>query len=103
MYTRLTRSRIRVKLTSPGYMGFGIHLVINLLCHDRLHDFLFYEELAPLGCLGFGVHLINNLLPHDRLRDFLFYVELAFPGYLGLGDHLCINLLSPVCLCAFFL
>ena len=91
MYTRLTRSRICVELASPGYMGFGVHLIINLLSPVRLRDFLFYEELASLGYLGFGVHLIINLLPHDRLHDFLFYVELAFHGYLGFGDHLCIK------------
>ena len=85
MYTRLTRSRVRVELASPGYTSFGVRLIMNLLSPDRLRDFLFYEELASLGYLGFADYLIINLLPHDRLRDFPFYVELAFPAYLGLG------------------
>ena len=54
MYARLTRSRIRVELASPGYMDFGDHLIINLLSPDRVRDFLFYEEHASLGYLGLG-------------------------------------------------
>ena len=54
MYKRLTRFRIRMEPTSPGYMDFGVHLIINMLSPDRLRDFLFYEELASLGYLGFA-------------------------------------------------
>ena len=70
MYTRLTRSRICVELVYPGYMGFGVHLIINLLSPDRLRDFLLYEELASLGYLGFGDHLCINLLSPACLRSF---------------------------------
>ena len=70
MYTRLTCSRICVELTSPGYMGFGVHLIINLIHHDRLRDFLFYVELAFPGYLGFGDHLYINLLSPACLRTF---------------------------------
>ena len=64
MYTRRTCSRICVELVSLGYMGFGVHLIINLIPHDRRRDFLFYVELAFPGYLGFGDHLcINCLLP----------------------------------------
>ena len=55
-------------------MGFGVHLIINLLSPDRLRDFLFYEKLASPGYLGFADNLIINLLPHDRLRSF-FLIE----------------------------
>ena len=44
MYKRLTRSRIRVELAYPGYLGFAYYLIINLLPHDSLRDFLFYVE-----------------------------------------------------------
>ena len=62
IYTRLTCSRICVELASPGYMGFGFHLIINLIPHDHLCDFLFYVELAFPGYLGFGDLLCINLL-----------------------------------------
>ena len=73
MYTRLTYSRICVELASPGYMGFGVHIIINLLPHDRLRDFLFYVELAFPGYLGFGDHLCMNFLSPACLRAFCLY------------------------------
>ena len=57
MYIRLTCSRRGVDLVSPGYIGFGFHLIINLLPDDRLRDFLFYVELAFPCYLGFDDHL----------------------------------------------
>ena len=55
MYTRLTRSRVHVELAYPGYMGFGVHLIINILPHDRLRDFVFNVDLAFLAFLGLGI------------------------------------------------
>ena len=52
MFLRLTRSRIRVVIAFTGYMGFGVHLIIELLRHDRLDDFLCYVELASPTYLG---------------------------------------------------
>ena len=75
MYTRLTCSRICVELAFPGYIDFGFHLIINLLPHDRLRDFLFYFKLALSGYLGFGDHLcIINFLSPACLRAFLFLI-----------------------------
>ena len=71
MYTRLKFSRICVELASSGYMGFGFHLIINLIPHDRLRDFLFYVELAFPGYLGFGHHLCINLLSPACLHAFV--------------------------------
>ena len=55
MYQRLTHSPIRVEIAFTGYMGFVVDLIINLLPHDRLRDFLFYVELAFLAYLGLGI------------------------------------------------
>ena len=55
MVQRLTRSRIRVELAYPGYIGFGIHLIIKLLVHARLNDFPFYVELAFPAYLWLGI------------------------------------------------
>ena len=52
-------------------MGFRIHLIINLIPHDRLRDFLFYVELAFPGYLGFVNYLRINLLSPTCLRDFV--------------------------------
>ena len=71
MYTRLTCSRICVELASSGYMGFGVHLMINMISHDRQRDFLFYVELAFPGYLDFGDHLCINLRSPACLRAFV--------------------------------
>ena len=71
MYTRVTRSRIRVELASTAYMGFGVHLIIHLIPHDCLRDFLFYVELSFPGYLGFGGHLCINLLSPACLHAFV--------------------------------
>ena len=63
---------------SPGYLGFGVYLVIYLFSPAHLRAFVFYLELASFGYLGFGVYLIINLLSSDSLRDFLFYVDFGF-------------------------
>ena len=42
--------------TSPGYLGFGVYLVIYSLSQTRLRDFLFYVEHASSGYLGSGVY-----------------------------------------------
>ena len=55
MYQRLTRSRIHVKLAYPGYLDFGVHLIVKLLPHDRLDVFLCYVELATPTYLGLGI------------------------------------------------
>ena len=70
MYTRLTCYRICAELVFPCYMGVGVHLIINLLPHDRLRDFLFYVDLAFPGYLGFGDHLYMNFLSPACLRAF---------------------------------
>ena len=57
-------------------MGFGVRLIINLLPHDRLRDFLFYVELAFPGYLGFGDHLCINFLSPDCLRAFFIEDEI---------------------------
>ena len=59
-----------MELASPSYMGFGVHLIINLLPHDRLRDFVFYVELAFPGYLGFG-----EQLPFSRLSAYFFLIE----------------------------
>ena len=71
IYTRLTCSRICVELASPGYMEFGVHLMINLIPYNRLRDFLFYVELAFPGYLGFGDNLCINLLSPACLLAFV--------------------------------
>ena len=71
MYTCLTSSRICVELASPGYMGFGVYLIINLTPNDHLRDFLFSVELAFSGYLCFGDHLCINLLSPVCLHAFV--------------------------------
>ena len=47
MYKRLTRSRIRVELASPGYMGFEVPLIINLLSPNRMRTSFSTRNLHP--------------------------------------------------------
>ena len=70
MYTRLSCSRICKELATPGYMGSGFHLFINLLPRGHLRDFLFYVELAFPGYLDFGEHLCIHFLSPVCLRAF---------------------------------
>ena len=58
MFQRLTRYRIRVKLAYPGYTAFGVHLIVKLLPHDRLDDFVCCVELASPTYLGLGISQI---------------------------------------------
>jgi len=92
-----------LELAAPGYLGFGVYLIINLLSSDSLRDFLFYMELASSGYFGFGVFLVYQLaIFFARLmRAFLFYVVRASPSYLGFGVYILIDLLSFARLRAF--
>ena len=36
-----------MEVASPGYLGFGVYLIINLISSVCLRDVLFYVELAP--------------------------------------------------------
>ena len=81
-----------------GYLGFGCCLIINLFASARLCTFLFYVELASSDYLDFRDYKIINLFSPDCLDGILFSVELRFPGYLGVRVNLIINLLSLVCL-----
>ena len=73
MYTCLTRFRLRVEPTSPGYMDFGVHLIINLFSPDRLRDFLFYEELASLVMNSQGVDQGCGSWIWLKLQEILLY------------------------------
>ena len=50
-----------MELVYPGYLGFGVYLIINLLSSARQHAFPFYVELASPGYLSTGGYSIINL------------------------------------------
>ena len=76
----------------PGYLGFGVYLVIYLLSPTHLRASLFYEIRTYPGYLDFGFYWVIYLLSWALLRAFLFYVELAASGYLDFGVYIIINL-----------
>ena len=94
LFTYLPLDLFYEELVSPGYLGFGGYLIINLLSPACLPAFLFYVELVSPGYLGFGIYLIIHFLSASRRRAFFFYVELAFTDYFGFGVFLIINLVS---------
>ena len=67
LYVRLTRSRTRVELASPAYLGLRIILIIIL---TRLRVVRNYLN---------NYFAMYTRLTHSRIR-----VELAFPSYLWL-------------------
>ena len=77
---------------SPGYLGFGVYLVIYLLSPTHLRAFLFYEKRTYPGCLDFGVYWVIYLLSPASVCAFLFYLELASPGYLDFRVYIINNL-----------
>ena len=86
LYTRLTRSRIRVELTSSAYLGLGIIKII--ICHVYTSDGLPYTRGIRIPCLlGVRNYLNNYFAMYTRLTR-LEYVRNSHPRLLEVRDYL---------------
>ena len=83
MCTRLTRSHVRVELTSFAYFWLGVVQIIILRC-VYASDVLPYTRGPRIPhLLGVSNYLNNYVDMYKRLTRSRIPVELASPAYLG--------------------